>query len=128
MTQDRIRHMSVHHITEKFMSEEMKEVRRNKTERYFHGECGSGIGTFSANGECVRRAFSPLVCGLLTCFHNVVVAQNGRIARLGCSAPSIIKCYSHWEEEGTNSMVFITELIQGTKGVGTGESIPVPSG
>jgi len=35
-------------------------------------------------------------------------------------APNIIKCYNYWEEEQTNSMVFITQLIEGTKGVGRG--------
>ena len=33
-------------------------------------------------------------------------------------APSIIKCFSSWEDEETNSMVFITELIEATHGVG----------
>jgi hypothetical protein len=38
------------------------------------------------------------------------------------AAPAIIKCFNYWEEEQTNSMVFITELIEGTKGVGPGNA------
>jgi len=49
----------------------------------------------------------------------MIAARANKVERM-FHAPDIIKCFNFWHEEETNSMVFITELIQPSRGVGKG--------
>ena len=50
----------------------------------------------------------------------MIAARANKVERV-FHAPSIIKCFNYWHEEDTNCMVFITELIKPSRGVGTGD-------
>ena len=49
-----------------------------------------------------------------------IAARANKVERV-FHAPSIIKCFNYWHEEDTNCVVFITELIKPSRGVGTGD-------